>query len=175
MDEEYYKHEFILIQDLKTDKILAEIQTDIRYELNKYGIIEINSTELDTSLSLNDENNIDVLTDYTLKVYIDRYYDLNTNGGCFPDIEGAQYRFETHLLVDAKDITYFDKHIASIQSEDLCWSPYDVIGYYKSPFENRVLFVLSSRIDSEGFDDSIRFEFVGCNLNKSSFKKWKRR
>ena len=53
---------------------------------------------------------------------------------------------------------------------DLCASEIRYVGYFKSPFESRLLMVIYSKESDEGEMYYSTYRFIGCSLNPSTFK-----
>ena len=52
---------------------------------------------------------------------------------------------------------------------DLCASHIDYVGYFKSPFESRLLLVIYSKESDFDFQYYSTYRFIGCSLNSSTF------
>ena len=61
------------------------------------------------------------------------------------------------------------KYLGKLHSSE-CDLPYDLLGYYKSPFENRIALLFISYQNEEEELGHSYIKFVGANLNPSTFK-----
>jgi len=160
----------LIIQDIKTDKILDSYVIEYSIDecisvIKKYDIIydTINKFyEVEYS-----GNTAEIIDPFILNTYTDVSYNIRNMNDCWPDNEGPSYTCKTHTFIS--NSLYTEKYLGSLQSNE-CWSPYSVLGYYKSPFENRILLVFASGIILEGENDTFRYEFMGCSLNSSTFR-----
>ena len=60
------------------------------------------------------------------------------------------------------------KMIGVLNSEE-CFDEFSYTGYYKSPFEMRIVLVFASSQILNRYDSSTNYKFVGCSLNPSTF------
>ena len=160
----------LIIQDIKTDKILDSYV--IEYSIDQYiSVIKKYAIIYDTINKFYEVeysgNTAKIIDPFVLNTYTDVSYNIRNMNDCWPDNDGPAYTYKTHTFISSS--LYTEKHLGSLQSNE-CWSPYSVLGYYKSPFENRILLVLSSGIILEGENDTFRYEFIGCSLNSSTFR-----
>ena len=159
----------VFIHDLRADRILdyEYIGNEYISPLKDYGIIYDTSNKFYEIEFDYGDNYATILDSFELSKYIDVSYNVFNLDNCWPELEGPSYTYNTHLFISNNLDNV--KFLGSLQSNE-CWSPYFVVGYYISPFENQILLVLSSGINAEGMDDTYRYEFIGCSLNPSTFK-----
>ena len=169
MEDEYYEDYSLKIQDLKTDKILyTEYIEDDIYDnaiLDEYNIV------VDTSNKFHDSNfyeeghySIGIEQNYSLVFFEDIVYDIHET--CrFPELNRHVLTSTIHVFMNYKNRR---KKVGSLESEE-CYGVFWFSGYYKSPFEDRILLVFSSTNNQESSMSDTVFEFIGCSLNPNTF------
>ena len=171
---DYYEDYTLIIQDLRTDKILDSysiLSVDLNLTellFNKYGIVMDTSNTLYRGTNFIRDNDISIISiekDYALEIYMDFFHDIYETCS-YPELNGYILNVTTHVFIRI----YGDKkHIGSIEGIE-CYSGFDFNGYYKSPFEKRIFLVFSSTESEEGFMSDTKFRFIGCSLDPSTFK-----
>ena len=168
----------IIIQSMITDKILKTIKLD---EFNP-DVSEDWDNHCDLDQTWNKQRR-------TILKYLNRYEiednsfglindsdKIRTNDGEFriklsqslleefSDETGAENRTKYKLKV------YFDGNSKTISSEVISAHNVDYLGYYKSPFENRILIVLQYQDVSYGeYSHNGGVITIGCDLDSSSW------
>ena len=168
IEDEYYEDYSFNLQNLKTDEILYsqyiedDISNEIDYILDEYNII----IEPSKFYNYYDEGYISITEqNYFIDIFDDVVHDINED--CFyPELNGHVLNCTTHVFINFRSGR---KHVGSLESEE-CYSEFRLMGYYISPFEDRILLVFNSVQSEEGEMSDTQFEFIGCSLNPSTFK-----
>jgi len=170
------------IYDLKSDKMLYEsmdtvydlksvIINDYKNILSSYNIIinntykEISTYFIDDCEYLNSE--LTIRDRYYIDLYTDIIHDINHQCD-WGELNDYILSSTTHVFLNViNDETR--KYLGKLQSND-CDRPYYCLGYYKSPFENRIALLFISYRNEEEETGYTYMQFVGANLNPSTFK-----
>ena len=165
----------IIIQSAKSDKIIdhfmlpsdedefegteedkwRESTRNINAFLNKYNIENTGLGKLYTSKRVNDFNII-------LRTNSIQY---NTDENCYHLENDVVTTY--NIQVGNKDLGY--KTITKKEAECIYESDINYVGYFKSPFENRIIVVIAE--EHQGFEAETEYDlyFYGCGLKPQSF------
>tara|TARA_B100000683_G_scaffold264135_1_gene293283 strand:+ start:9658 stop:10323 length:666 start_codon:yes stop_codon:yes gene_type:complete len=164
----------LYIQDLKTDEVVwSGINYDEKVFLDYGVLIDSNlvfeacecyyEDDLEKKL-LEFGNHNDEYQAYSLGVYYDYQPDINRE--C--DFEHPLYTKAHILMYYQGDEADRRKKIGTISSK-MCYSKFNFIGYYKSPFEMRIVLIFASTQIDGPYSSSTNYKFVGCSLNPNTF------
>ena len=99
---------------------------------------------------------------YFLNVFHDFQSDINDDCS---GVKNPPLYSKTHIVMDYRSKS---KMIGVLNSEE-CFDEFSYTGYYKSPFEMRIVLVFASSQILNRYDSSTNYKFVGCSLNPSTF------
>ena len=184
----------IIIQNMKTDKIVENYQLhsaggepgsdeyeyyedyecDSAYVIRKYydikvkklferyNIIEYDNNKFYRSSIVN--NNYEIIFQTKDTPVPDSLGELDTYNGC--ELYWCGNRPVDYSLT-IKDSRNKSKILT--QGTDWCASDIDYVGYFKSPFEPRLLLVIYSKESDLDFQYYSTYRFIGCSLKSSTF------
>ena len=159
----------INIISAKTDQILASISL-IDEEThdgsgNENGWLE-NKKEINRMLSeykIDDRREIEFYSKNTIE---DFSVSLKKIYAVCDDAEYGEKNVDFEIVVRNKN---FGKKIVSSGSLECMWSV-NIEGYIISPFEDRILIILSSLYRGFEGEEDYYIDFIGCSLDPSTFK-----
>jgi len=181
----------LIIQNLKTDQIedeliLLDIEGDsdlcdsltllIKFDseidrlLAKYAILKSNKHKFYDLAFFESPNNFWAefqigKSDFRILQYRDIVHDFNHDCD-LPYIMGLSIQTRTHVYIESGAKA---KYVCSIDAPE-CSYGYFCLGYFKSPYEDRILLVFKSSISDVSQFTKTDYEFSGCSLNYNSFK-----
>ena len=127
-----------------------------------------NTFYIENTKELNLDNQEKTL--YFLNVFHDFQSDINDDCSY---INNPTLYSKTHIVMGYRgggDYLHSSKRkrIGVLNSEE-CFDEFSYTGYYKSPFEMRIVLVFASSQIQNSYDSSTNYKFVGCSLNPSTF------
>ena len=160
LDRDAVLEESFIINDYK--KILSSYDIIINNEYKVINTYFIENCEyLNSELTIGDKYDIDIYTDIIHDIYHECYWG---------ELNHYILSSTTHIFLNSYNLVPgMRKYLGKLQSHD-CDGPYYYLGYYKSPFENRIALLFISYRNEEGEMGDTYIEFVGANLNPSTFK-----
>jgi hypothetical protein len=146
------------LKDISFEEFWQIKENDITSLLKKYNIVSCPDMEL---------SNIDRLKElYGISVYLeDSCYDwkedpLNEDHDPYWSNIFSPYYYSYNLVANRKEKTKIIGKVGTV------FTTGEIIGYYKSPFENRIIVYIKSRMDesSPAYIDSSFYKYIGCHL-----------
>ena len=178
------------IQDLKTDKVVWSSYDYDEKVLDDYGILIDNNIVFEASESYNSrycnipeykkmedrfyiEKNSKVLNLNNIETgayFLDIFYDFQSdiNGYCSAEMFEPPLYSKSHLVMGYRGGIGHSKYIGVLTSEE-CYEEFSYLGYYKSPFEMRIVLAFASSQTYNSYTSSTKYKFIGCSLNPSTF------